>query len=453
MKKKVLFTLLNISVFLMSSTVFAQEASTFTVRIDSLIKVLETNNKAMVSVTISQNGQVVYSRATGFIDNTGNIEVKSTPLTRYRIGSISKMFTSVMIMQLVEEKKLSLDTPLSKFFKEIPKADSISINDLLNHHSGLFNFTNSEDYPKWMTETRNRKQMLDMIVGKQPAFAPHAKGEYSNTNFVLLGYIIEDITGKSYQENLTERITSRIGLMNTLYGGKINHSANEASSFEYADGKWAMLPETDMSIPGGAGAVISTTPDLATFITALFNGKLISENSLKNMTTMKDGFGLGIFKIPFYERTAFGHNGGIDGFSSSLAYFPEDKVSLAFCSNGLNYPMNDILIGLLSCYFDKPYKIPDFKTVSLPALKLSLYEGEYNSEQIPLVITIKSDGNKLIAQATGQPAFPLDAVSETEFRFDQAGVVMLFNISASGEVSGFTLRQGADYVFKKASKP
>jgi len=114
--------------------------------------------------------------------------------------------------------------------------------------------------------------------------------------------------------------------------------------------------------------------------------------------------------------------------------------------------MNEILIGILSCYFDKPYKIPDFKTVALPTEKLSKYEGEYTSEQLPLVITVKLDNGKLSAQATGQPSFPLDAVSETEFRFDMAGIVMIFSITSSGEVDGFTLKQGADYVYKKVVK-
>jgi D-alanyl-D-alanine carboxypeptidase len=441
-----------LAIALFSTIAFAQNSSSASLKLDSLLNALETNQKAMASVTLSKNGQIVYSRAIGFISNSENTPVKSTPDTRYRIGSISKMFTAVMILQLIEEKKLTLGTPLSKFFKKVPNADSITIADLLDHHSGLFNFTNSEDYAKWETQMRTRKQMMELIEGQKPAFAPGQKGEYSNTNFVLLGYIIEDITGKSYQENLSQRITSRIGLKNTMYGGKINYAANEASSFEYADMKWVMLPETDMSIPGGAGSVVSTTPDLTVFITALFNGKLVNENSLKTMTTLKDGFGLGIFKIPFYSQSAFGHNGGIDGFSSSLAYFPEEKVSLAFCSNGLNYPMNDILIGLLSCYFGKPYAIPDFKTISLPAAQLESYEGEYTSEQLPLVITIKHDGNKLMAQATGQAPFPLTATSETEFRFDQYGIVMLFNKSASGAIEGFILKQGKEYVYKKVVK-
>jgi len=447
------YSVLILAVLFFSASAFAQEISTFKSRLDSLLNSLETNNKAMASVTITKNGQEVYSRATGFIDNTGNSLVKSTPETRYRIGSISKMFTSVMILQLVEEKKLSLETHLSAFYKKVPNADSITIADLLNHHSGLFNFTNDENYRKWETEPRSRKQMMDLMEGQKPAFAPHSKGEYSNANFVLLGYILEDITGKSYQENLSERITTRIGLKNTMYGGKINHASNEASSFEYVDGRWIMSTETDMSIPHGAGSVISTTPDLTTFITALFNGKLINESSLKKMTTIKDGYGLGIFKVPFHERSAFSHNGGIDRFSSSLAFFPEDKVAVAFSSNALNYPMNEILIGILSCYFDKPYKIPDFKTVTLSLEQLAACEGEYNSEQLPLVITVKSDGNKLIAQASGQPAFSLDAVSETEFRYDQFNIVMIFNKTASGVADGFTLKQGGEYIFKKVLKP
>ncbi len=446
------YSILILAILLFSAELSAQKATTFTTRIDSLLSALDANNKAMASVTITKNGVLEYSRAIGFVDNSGSKPINSNPETRYRIGSISKMFTTVMILQLVEEKKLSLNTPLSKFYKKIPNSDSITIADLLNHHSGLYNFTNSEDYPKWMTESRSKKQLLELFVEQKPAFAPHEKGEYSNTNFVLLGFIIEDVTGKSYEENLSARITSRIRLKNTKYGSKINHAANEASSFEYSDGKWVELPETDMSIPGGAGAVISSTPDLTAFITALSNGSLLSESSLESMKTFKGGFGLGLFKIPFYERSAYGHNGGIDGFLSSLAYFPDDKVAIAFCSNGMNYPMNDILIGLLSCYFDKPYKIPDFKTVVIPVEKLSKYEGEYTSEQLQLGITVKQDKGKLTAQATGQSSFALDAVSETEFRFDQAGIVMIFAITDSGEVDGFTLKQGADYVYKKVVK-
>ena len=435
------------SLFILNTSLAQKPASSQ--KLDSLLQVLNQKNKAMVSVSISRNGALEYSNATGFIDNTGASPILSNTETCYRIGSISKMFTTVMILQLVEEGKITTDTRLSAFYKKVPNADKITIGDLLNHHSGLYNFTNSDDYTTWMTEPRSKAQLLQLIESQNPAFEPREKAEYSNTNFVLLGFIIEDVTGKTYQHNLSERITSRIGLKNTMYGNKINHSANEASSFEFSNEKWKLLPETDMSIPHGAGALISTTPDLTTFITALFNGKLLNDNSVKTMTTITDGYGSGLFKIPFYEKSAFGHNGGIDGFSSSLAYFPDEKVAIAFCSNGLNFPMNDILIGVLSCYYGKPYQIPDFKSVAISPEKLKAYEGEYSSEQLPLLITVKVADGKLTAQATGQGAFPLESVSEQEFHFDQAGVVMLFDIQTDGTVSGFILRQGAEYQYTK----
>ena len=120
--------LLIVLVLLIIQTgIIAQNAPSYVERIDSLLTMLESKQKAMVSLTISQNGQVVYKRATGFIDNTADKVVASTPETRYRIGSISKMFTTLMILQLTEEKKLSLNTPLSTYFRKIPNADSITV--------------------------------------------------------------------------------------------------------------------------------------------------------------------------------------------------------------------------------------------------------------------------------------------------------------------------------------
>jgi CubicO group peptidase (beta-lactamase class C family) len=135
-----------------------------------------------------------------------------------------------------------------------------------------------------------------------------------------------------------------------------------------------------MSIPGGAGAIVSTPTDLVKFIEALFSLKLVSNTSLSQMKTLTDGFGMGMFQIPFYEKRAYGHNGGIDGFASNLAYFPEEGLAIAYCTNGQAYPMNNILIGVLSIYFNKPYPIPTFNTtpVSLKTEDLDKYLGVYS---------------------------------------------------------------------------
>jgi CubicO group peptidase (beta-lactamase class C family) len=422
-----------------TSQILAQ-APLNTARLDSLISALEANNKAMGSITIRKNGQVLYSRGFGFAKVSEKL--KSTTETKYRIGSISKMFTSVMIQQLVEEKKLKLTTPLASFFPKLPNARKITVADLLTHHSGLHNFTNDSSYETWMEQPKSEEEMLALIAGQKPDFKPGERGEYSNTNFVLLGYIIERVTKASYADELKRRIVQKIGLKNTYYGSKIDPRRNEAASYQYKAAAWTEQPETDMSIPGGAGAIISTTDDLTQFIEALFNHRLLSDASLKTMTTLRDNYGMGIFQMPFYEKKAYGHTGGIDGFVSSLGYFPSDSLAIALTSNGANYSMNNVLIGLLSIYFDKPYKIPSFTTVALSPEALSHYEGVYSSKEMPLEITIAKDGDHLTAQATGQSSFPLEAASETEFQFEPAGIVIEFKKGADGVISQFVIKQG-----------
>jgi D-alanyl-D-alanine carboxypeptidase len=123
------------------------------------------------------------------------------------------------------------------------------------------------------------------------------------------------------------------------------------------------------------------------------------------MKTMTDGFRMGIFQIPFFERKAFGHNGGIDGFVSSVSYFPEDKMALAYCTNGMVYPMNDILIGILSICFNRDYQFPTFNTLTLTSSELDKYTGVYSSAQLPLKITITKDGNALKGQGPDNRLF------------------------------------------------
>jgi len=414
-------------------------------KLDRLLDTLAHKEKAMGSLTLSKNGKVIYSRAIGYSSISENGKKPSTTLTKYRIGSISKMFTTTMIFQLVEEGKLKLATTLDTWFPTIPNANKITIGNLLNHRSGIHNFTNDPDYQTYMTQPKTQAEMIAIIAKNAADFQPNEKAAYSNSNFVILGFIIEKITKQPYAVNLKQRITSKIGLANTYYGGKTNVENNECYSFQYV-GSWKQMPETDMSIPGGAGAVVSTPTDLTKFIEALFSLKLVSQNSLDQMKTITEGFGMGMFQIPFYTKKAYGHNGGIDGFGSNLAYFPEDSLSIAYCTNGVVFPMNDILIGVLSICFGREYSIPTFNSVALNPEELDKYPGIYSSTQLPLKITITKNNAILIAQATGQSSFPLEATEKDKFKFDAAGVVLEFN-TVKNEM---TLKQGGGvFIFTK----
>lgn len=423
------------ALLLLSSFLNAQDLNQS--KLDSLFDAIERHNKGLGSVSILKNGQTVYARSIGFSSVNGTQKKPSSPDTRYRIGSVSKMFTATMVFQLIEEEKLDLTTPLSQFFPQIPNAESITLSHLLNHRSGIHNFTNDAVYVSYMLQPKSQADMLAIISQNKPDFTPNERTAYSNSNYVLLGYIIEKITGQTYADALKNRITTKVGLKNTYVGAKIDPDKSEAYSFNFL-GDWVASTETDMSIPGGAGAIVSTSTDLTKFIDALFNQKLVSRESLAQMKTITDGLGMGMFQIPFYERKAFGHNGSIDSFLTTLSYFEEDQVAIAYCSNGQAMPMNDILIGILSIYFNKPYQIPDFKTVELKEEDLKAYLGVYSSPSFPLKITISHQGNKLFAQASGQAPFELEAIDKNKFKFSPAGINMFFD----SEKKELTFTQG-----------
>jgi len=193
-----------------------------------------------------------------------------------------------------------------------------------------------------------------------------------------------------------------------------------------------------MSIPLGAGGIVSTPIDLNLFSEALFTGKLISGNSLMQMKTIKEQVGMGLFQMPFYSSIGFGHTGGIDGFSSMFAYYPDSNISFAYTSNGLNFNGNDIAIAVLSAVFNKPFDIPEFQLYDVTEEELDNYLGVYSSKQLPLKITITKVNNQLFGQGTGQPSFPLEATAKDKFKFEQAGVVLVFNPTEKT----MTLKQG-----------
>ena len=200
---------------------------------------------------------------------------------------------------------------------------------------------------------------------------------------------------KSYTDLLQTYIAKPIGLKNTYVFGKIDTENNECKSYQFLEA-WNLEPETDYTVPLGAGAIVSTPIELTRFADALFSGKLLKPKSLEIMKTIKDGYGLGLFQIPFYQSISYGHTGAIDGFSGFYSYFPDSKLSYALTSNGTNYDNNAISIVVLSAMNDKPYEIPVFTNYNVTSEDLDKYLGVYASEQIALKITVTKDGNTLI---------------------------------------------------------
>jgi len=418
--RQTIFTTLLIAIFSLSAC--AQNIDT--AKLDTYFKALETNNKFMGSVAVSKGGAIIYSKAVGFADvETG---MKANENTKYRIGSISKTFTSVLVFKAVEEKKLALNQTIDKYFPTIKNADKITVKHLLSHRSGIHNFTDDDGYLTWNTQPKTEKEMIQIITKGGSDFEPDAKAAYSNSNFVLLTYILQKCFNKPFNKLLAQHITQPAGLTNTYLGGKINTNKNESKSYRFTEG-WKTESETDISIPLGAGGVVSTPGDLVKFSEALFNGKLLKPESVEMMKTIKDHYGSGLFQIPFYNNIGYGHTGGIDGFSSVFSHFADGNISYALTSNGTDVNNNDISIAVLSAVFGKPYNIPNFSTIELTSKDLDKYLGVYSSQQVPMKITLSKNDKTLSAQATGQSPFPLEATAADKFKFDQAGIELEFN--------------------------
>lgn len=401
-------------------------------KIDSLLNYLASNNKFMGSIAIQESDKIVFEKSYGFADIKNKTKANSE--TKYKIGSITKMFTSVVIFQLIEEKKLTLDTKISKFFPTIKNSENISIENLLEHSSGIYSFTNDADYKEYAKLPKTRAELMKKIKAGKPVFEPGESSEYSNSNFVLLGWIIEDLTKKTYAQNINTRIIQKIGLKNT---GFASDGKNEAISYHIKAKNWEQATKEDMSIPGGAGAILSSASDLTKFINGLFAGKLISQPSVITMTTIEKGFGKGIFMMPFGERKFYGHTGGIEDFTSTLGFYPKEKLAISLLDNGQGgYGMNDIMIGILSIYYKMPYRFPNVKTVDVAVATLKSYEGTYAAPNFPMKISINEENGVLICQATGQESFPLNALSDTKFSFDPAGLELVFSTNTMTILQG-----------------
>ena len=426
MKKTVLIVLL-----FLTFTGYTQERFQ---RIDSLLTYLNENNKFMGSVSLREGNEVVFSKAYGFADEENKIEATNT--TKYKIGSITKTFTATIIMQLIEEKKLRLESKLTKFYPKVQNAEKISIYDLLHHRTGIKDYINQDSLSVEDFATNDLKTVIyNKINNYESIFEPGSQFLYSNSNYYLLGGIIEKLTKESYASNVENRIIKKLGLKNTYYpNDKIDSSKKESYSYIFNGTNWEKAPEWGNNVAFAAGEIMSTPDDLTEFMFALFNGKLVKNTSLEAMKDLKDGYGIALMQFPFGERKFYGHTGGIENFRAVVGYYPIDNVGVSLIVNGDNFNRNDIMIGILSIYYKIPFPFPNFDKIDNSVLQK--YVGTYASSEIPLKITVSTKNGELIAQATGQPSFPLTPKSDTEFVFQTAGVEMVF------EENKFTLKQG-----------
>jgi CubicO group peptidase (beta-lactamase class C family) len=289
----------------------------------------------------------------------------------------------------------------------------------------------------------SREEMLGLIVKGTPDFEPDSKQAYSNSGYFVLALILEKVSGKSYAQALEERITSKIGIKDTyMVAASIDVNKGESLTYWNVGNEWKPGRETHPVI----FEIVSTPGDMAKFIAAVFDLKLISRESLDQMKTMRDGEGLGIVTFTFAGKTFYGNTGGGDNYGSWLAYEPEDKLAVAYATNAKVYPVAKIVSGVVDIYYNKPFEIPALEVMAVSPEVLDKYVGVYSSPGAPKKWTVTRDGETLFVRPGSGNAAAIEATAQDKFQLFGGRVVFQFDAAKNQMI---LKRGGLSMVFTK----
>src|SRR6476660_2833586 len=441
LKEKLMFRRAAIT-FILAAACLAQDKpqTDIVARMDQVVQSHVPSKQFMGAVLVAQDGKVLFDKGYGF----ANLEwdVPNTPTTKFRLGSITKQFTAASILLLEERGKLKVEGPVKKYMPDAPAAwDKVTIFHVLTHTSGIPSFTSFPEFRSKEAHAMTPQQLVDWFRDKPLEFEPGTKWNYSNSGYVLLGYLIEKISGQSYIDFLQQNIFTPLGMKDSGYDSNSTVIAHRAAG--YAPGKDG--PENagfvHMSIPFSAGALYSTTEDLLRWEQGLFGGKVLKPESLVKMTTpfkQDYAFGLGVSTQNGHKMIA--HDGGIQGFNTSLAYFPDDKLVVAVLAN-LNGPAGQIAGNLAKVALGEKVVLPtERKEITLSPEILKQYVGTYElAPNFSLAITLEN--GQLISQGTNQGKVPMFAESETMFFVKLVDAEIEFVKNDKGEVTNLVLHQ------------
>lgn len=403
------------------------------------------------SALVAKDGKVIFSKGYGM----ANVEwdIPNTPQTKFRLGSITKQFTAASILLLQERGKLSVQDPICKLFDNCPESwKEITIHHLLTHTSGIPNFTSFGDYLKTMMISVTMESLVARFKDKPLDFKPGEKMSYSNSGYVALGYIIEKVAGESYESFLQKNIFGSLKMSDSGYDWHDTILKNRATGYSFKDGKRVNSEYLDMTIPHAAGALYSTVEDLFAWNEAVFSDKLLSAKSREAMMTVdKNNYAYGLVVNQQYNRKMVSHGGGINGFNTILARFPEEKVTVVVLRNADYGPFapNKISQDLSAILFGEKYEIPRERVaIKIDPKFLDAYVGQYELNP-NLIFTMTREGDSLMTQLTGQPKFELFPESETKFFLKVVDAQVTFVKDDKGVVTHLILHQGGDRTAKK----
>ncbi len=380
------------------------------------------DNQPGLAVLVSKNNKILYKKGFGMANLEWQIPVETN--TVFQIGSVTKLFTALAILQLAEKERLSLTDSIQKYIPTFPnKGYSITIEQLLTHSSGIKDYMQMDSEDSFiMRKDFTVLEVIDFFKEEPLMFEPGTKSSYSSSGTFLLGYIIEEVSGMSYQQYIEEHIFKKSGMTNSYYGDNSKVIPNRATSYALEKGDYVKGAYRSMTIPYSAGALLSTVEDMYKWHRALYNYELLGEELLTKATTtsiLENGdegiFGYGGWFVNHLQlkgnNATLAHSGGISSFNSFLTYMPNEDIFVVVLSNFKNSKVQEITEDLSTLALGEELASNDTNEDLLNSFK-----GRYKpSDGSSKIVEIKEIEKKLIFNMVGE--FKLELVSLTQNTF------------------------------------
>ncbi len=397
------------------------------------------------AVIVVKDGKPVLRRAYG----SANVElgVSNAPDTVFRIGSVTKQFTAIAVLSLVQDGKLRLEDEVTKFFPDYPAAfRKVTVAHLLSHTSGMKSYTDQPEFVARMRDDMSIAQILARTRDLPFDFDPGARFAYNNSGYVLLGAILEKVAGTSWQEFVRTRITEPLGMASTVYDRTEKVIPRRAAGYDRVGGEYRNAAFISMSQPYAAGGLLSTIDDLAAWNAGLLAGKIVGKELLDKAWTSArlpdgtaTGYGFGWEVVSVEGHRVVRHDGGIPGFSTMVLTAPDDAIYVAVLMNRTNGPSPGMLAGELF-RIAAGIERKERAVVDLEPAVLDRYVGRY--ELAPgFQIAVTREGRQLMAQGTGQGRFPIFAEREDRF-FAKVVPADITFVVENGKATKMVLHQG-----------
>jgi len=355
-------------ILFITSHLFSQEKSQV---IDELINKYYEYGQFNGSILVSENGKVILSKGYGYADMEWDIS--NTPDTKFRLASVTKQFTAMLIMQLAEEGKIDLNGKITDYLQDYRKetGDKISIKNLLTHTSGIPDYTdNTVLMKKIAANPISVKDQIEKLCSNDLEFEPGSQYKYSNSGYVLLGAVIEKITGKNYEEVLSEKILIPTGMTNSGYDDNKKVIKNRASGYDKTLDGYVNSKYIDMSIPYSAGSMYSTVNDMYKWNQTLYTDKLLPKESIEKMFVpyLKDyGYGWHITEVEFGDakKKLVTHSGGIFGFNTIILRYTDDKNCIIILNNFSSGNIKEMGKNISNILYDQKYDLPKISLIDI----------------------------------------------------------------------------------------